>query len=109
MSNTYSWQFPRLDVYPTYQTLADAVFQVHWIMYADDGLGHSAKAYGVEHCGPIDPIEFIPYADLTEEEVRGWVETQLGTDGINAIKVYLDQKISEIISPTEVSMPPPWL
>jgi len=109
LSNNYSWQFPRLDVYPTYQTLTDVVCRVHWRMTADDGGGHIAQAYGVQQCGDVDPNDFVLYADLTESQVQGWVEAAMGTDGINEIKAYLDQRISEIVNPIELSLPPPWL
>lgn len=107
MPNTYVWQFPRLDVYPTYETVTDAVFQVYWRLTADNGAGRTEESYGVQPCGPIDPENFTPYEDLTETEVQDWVETQMGSE-LNQVKSDLDARIQEAVAPTKVSLPPPW-
>ena len=104
--NTYTWQFPRLDVYPTYQTLTDAVFQVHWRLTADNGNGRTAESYGVQECGPIDTNDFTPFADLTQLEVQGWVEVQMGAE-LAQVKAELDARIQEAVAPTRLSLPPP--
>lgn len=108
MPNTYTWKFPRLDVYPTYETVTDAVFQVHWRLTADNGAGRTEESYGVQECGPIDLAEFIPFEDLTESEVQGWVETQMGSTELNQVKSDLDTRLQEAVAPTRVSLPPPW-
>lgn len=107
MPNTYSWQFESLDVYPTYGALTDVVQSIHWILVADDGDGHSAKAYGEELTGPVDPDNFIPFADLTAAVVQGWAEAAMGSE-LDQVKAFLDTRISEQVSPTIVSMSPPW-
>lgn len=38
MPIAYTWQFESLDVFPTYQTVTDAVESMHWRLTADDGL-----------------------------------------------------------------------
>lgn len=105
--NTYAWQFQRLDVYPTYQTVTNAVFQVHWRLTADNGAGCTTEVYGAQRCGPIDVNEFVPYADLTPAEVQAWVETEMGEE-LDQIKAQLDARILELVSPTRLSLPPPW-
>lgn len=107
MANIYVWQFESLDVYPAYQSLTDVVQSVHWRMFADDGSGHTSQAYGEEVMGPPDPGNFIPFAELTSSVVQGWVEAVMGT-GLAALKAHLDWLISVQVSPTIVSMVPPW-
>lgn len=104
---TYTWQFDSLDVFPTYQTVNDAVESMHWRLTADDGFGHQAQAYGETKTGPIDVNNFIPYASLTLADVQGWCETQLGAE-VNVIKAALVGQIQEQVSPTIVSLAPPW-
>lgn len=108
MPNTYSWQFTKLDVYPTYETVTDAVYQINWRMTADDGDGHLATSYGVQTLGPIDPDNFIPYADLTFNDVKDWVEVQIGGE-IDTIHSYLDWLISMQVNPPTMSLDPPWI
>ena len=106
--NTYTWQFPALDVYPLHEGLADAVFNMHWRLTADDGSGHTAEAYGTQAAGPIDPNDFIPYADLTLVEVTGWVEAAMGEVDLGTLKASLDQRIANQVSPPTATLAVPW-
>lgn len=109
MAIAYTWQFVALDVYPTNSGLTDVVESMHWILEADDGLDHTAKAYGEAKAGPPDPNNFTPFNELTLEIVQGWTEEAIGASDVDAIKVSLVGQISEQISPTIVGHPPPWL
>jgi hypothetical protein len=102
------WQFERLDVYPTYQTVSNAVQSIHWRLNADDGQGHTASVYGESATGPVDVNNFIPFGELTFAIVQGWLEALLGTDGVYGLHTDLDRVISEAVSPSIVSMAPPF-
>lgn len=104
---TYTWQFDALDVFPTYQTVTNAVESMHWRLTADDGLGHQATAVGETKTGPINVNSFIPYDQLTLQVVQGWCETQLGPE-LNQIQAWLVGQIQEQVSPTVVSLAVPW-
>ena len=106
--NAYTWQFPALEAYPTYEGLTDAVFSMHWRLTANDGAGHTAEIYGEQRTGPIDPADFIPFADLTKAEVQGWLETELGADVVANMKTGLDAAIANQINPPTVTLAPPW-
>jgi hypothetical protein len=58
----------------------------------------------------VQGATFIPYADLTNTIVIGWIETQLGEDGVNNIQACIDGMInSEInppVSPQNTPLPP---
>jgi hypothetical protein len=105
--NAYTWQFPALDVYLSYQGLADAVYQVHWRLTGDDGLGHLWTAYGSQMIGSIDITNFTPFAQLSALIVQGWVETQMGTD-LYDLKAYIDKMIAQLASPATATMNSPW-
>lgn len=107
MTIAYTWQFDSLDVFPTYQTVTDAVESMHWRLMANDGLGNFSEAYGEEKTGPIDPANFIPYADLTLADVQGWCETQMGPQ-LDVVKATLAGQINQEINPATVSLLPPW-
>lgn len=109
MTIAYNWQFDSLDVYPTYETVTNALESMHWRLTADDGLGHQAQAYGEAKAGPVDVNNFIPFDDLTLATVQGWCEDAIGTDQVNAVKASLVGQMDEQVSPTIVSHPPPWL
>ena len=45
------------------------------------------------------PETLIPYKDLTESTVLGWVKTKLGTDAVAAIEKSLEDQIAVINTP----------
>lgn len=107
MAIAYTWQFESLDVFPTYETVVDALESMHWRLTADDGLGHQAQAYGETKAGPVDVDNFVPFASLTLATVQGWCEAQMGTE-LFEVKASLVGQIAEQVSPTIQSLPPPW-
>ena len=54
---------------------------------------------------------FIPYADLTEEIVVGWIKESLGENGIISIEACIQGQIDSQINPPQVpvNIPLPWL
>ena len=109
MTITYTWQFPTLDCYPQEAGETDVVFCVHYTYTADDGEGHVGSVYGTVGVTLDASAPFTPFADLTEAQVQGWVEDALGAETVAAMKVNVDGQISEAISPTKVTLPPPWV
>jgi hypothetical protein len=53
---------------------------------------------------------FTPYADLTEAQVLGWVQDQLGENGIANAQANVEGQINSMINPpvTPTSEPLPW-
>ena len=43
--------------------------------------------------------EFIPYADLTNEIVVGWVQEDLGEDGVANLEACIQGQINSLITP----------
>jgi hypothetical protein len=104
---TFAWQFESLDVFPTYQTVTNAVESMHWRLTADDGLGHQATAIGEAKAGPVDLQNFIPFEQLTLAVVQGWCEDALGPE-LAEVQAWLVGQIDQQVAPTVVSMAPPW-
>lgn len=54
--------------------------------------------------------EFIPYADLTNEIVIGWVQEELGVDGVANLEACIQGQIDSLITPPvyPVSTPLPF-
>ena len=53
---------------------------------------------------------FIPYEDLTEEIVIGWIQTDLGVDGVDniyaCIQGQIDSQINPPVTPELTPLPP---
>ena len=105
MAISYSWSFSALDVElgPDADDHTDSVYTVHWRYTADDGEGHTASSIGTSSVKWEEGEPWIPYEDLTEADIQGWVEEELGEERIEEIQVSLDVQIAEKVNPTHES------
>ena len=70
----------------------DGVVVAHWrasdsevVGAGDDAVTHSGSSYGTCSFTPdADAEGYVPYADLTEEAVVGWVKEDVDADAIEA-------------------------
>jgi len=53
---------------------------------------------------------FVPYEDLTNEIVIGWIQDELGVDGVSNLEACIQGQIDSLISPpvTPQNSPLPW-
>ena len=109
MSNTYTWDCKTVDVYPTHDGHSDVVYVVHWRLNAEsdqqdaEGNNYSASVYGTHSVNADDITNFIPFADLTNDIVTGWVTAGMGDDEVASLKSSLDDQIALLITPTSVT------
>ena len=110
MANTYSWNCKTVDCYPTFDDETDVVYNVHWRLTAtssqvdDEGNPYMASNYGTQSISTDDIKDFIPFADLTNITVTGWVEATMGDDEVAELKSNLDSNIESQINPTSVTL-----
>ena len=105
--NTYTWDCNTVDVYPSYESLTDVVYNVHWRLTGTDATDtYSATVIGTEMLSveTIQPEGFIPVTDLTNAQVSVWVEEQMGADRVAELKASVDSQIAEDITPTTITM-----
>lgn len=103
----YTWEFNSLVVKLVEASLTDVVYCVHWRLIGTDG-EYSTNIYGSCSVAPPTPDSFIPYDQLTKEQVQGWVETTLGADQIAAFKDSMATQIELQKNPVEATLAPPW-
>jgi len=84
-------------------TSDDGVIVAHWRVTEING-DHIASAYGTASFTPdASADDFVPYADLTESMVLGWVWDSIDKD---AVEASLAANIAEQKAPTtEVGVP----
>jgi hypothetical protein len=69
---------------------------VHYNVSATDGT-YSANTYGTVGYQEQPGETYIPYDQLTEEQVVGWVQTSLGKDTVEAsLQSQIDAKIKPV-------------
>lgn len=107
MPVTNTWSVAQMDCYPVYEGETDVVFTVHWLLVGYEG-GVTGSVYG--SCGvTLDAgASFTPYADLTQDQVIGWVQAALGAEQVAALEANVAQQIADKINPPVVTPPLPW-
>ena len=96
MANTYTWRIAQLER----ETSDGYVFTAHYTVDAkSDDAVYSAGAYGsIGLERPETPL--IPYSELTEDEVVGWVLQKIGDEKVLEIHAALDSQINQQRTPT---------
>jgi len=96
MATTFSWRIANMER----ETADGFVFTVHYTVSADDGV-YSSGAYG-----SLDlerPESLIPFDNLTEEIVVGWVKDKLGDEKVAEVSVALQSQLDEKHAPTKAA------
>jgi len=105
MTITYTWQVVQMNAYPEVDGETDVVFTVHWTLSGTDGT-YSGSSYGSVGVTVDASAPFTPYADLTQDQVLGWVWTS-GVDK-DAQEANVAAQIENQVNPTVVTPPLPW-
>ena len=110
MAIGYTWDCKTVDTYPTKDSKADVVYNVHWRLTAtddtnkdSDGNNWTMTSYGTQSVDTSDISSFTAFADLSTSDVQSWVETAMGEEAITALKSGLDAQIALLITPTSVT------
>jgi hypothetical protein len=97
MSTTITWNIAQLER----ETTDGYVYTAHYTVDAKDDT-YSAGAYGsIGLERPED--ELIPFADLTQEVVVGWVKEKLGEEAVANVENALQTQLDEQRNPTKAS------
>jgi hypothetical protein len=92
-------------------TEADYVVQTYWTKTGTDENGNTGVFSGAT---PLDPnpdqVDFIPYDQLTNDIVVGWIQQELGVNGVNTIEAciqgQIDSQINPPVTPEVTPLPP---
>ena len=103
-----NWTVSAMDCKVSEDNLSDVVFNVHWRCSATEVDGdktYSASVYSTCSVpGPGTP--FTPYADLTQDQVLGWIWAngvdKAATEAAVAQQIYLQK------NPVTITPPLPW-
>lgn len=107
MATTYNWTISSMDCVPQEDGKSDVVVTAYWNLSATDGT-YNANSYGSQSFTLQQGGSFTPYADLTQNQVIGWVQAGLGVDKVTAIQENLDTQIANQVNPPIVTLPLPW-
>ena len=96
MATTFTWHIANLER----ETADGFVLTAHYTVTAEDGT-YSSGAYG--SLGFERPDKLIPYADLTEQKVIGWVKDAFGAEKVSEIEAALQAQLDEQRHPSKAS------
>jgi hypothetical protein len=104
MAVTYTWIVERMSCYPQAEGQTDVVFSVDWRLNGVDG-DYVATVY--DTCAvPVPGDPFTPYAELTQEQVLGWIWAN-GVDK-NEYETSIAGQIAYQMNPPVITPPLPW-
>lgn len=103
---TITWTITQLDCLPLADGVTNYAVTAHWTCSGTDGT-HTASVYNTcSFPAPTDGNKYTPYADLTEDQVLGWVWAN-GVDRFTT-EAAVVQMIDNQINPPIVSPALPW-
>lgn len=107
MATTITWLVQQMDCYPTAEGETDVVFTVHWRVNGVDG-EYSGTSYGTQSVSYEAGTPFTPYADLTQDQVIGWVKDAMGPEQVASIEANVEKQVQDAMNPPVVAPPLPW-
>jgi hypothetical protein len=122
MTITYKWSIKQLDCSPQEDGKNDVVVTAHWTVTATSSEGkaiidydgndsitpYTSQVYGTQSFTFNPTKSFTPFADLTQDQVVGWVQAGMGIDAVTALQENLDKQIADQINPPIISPALPW-
>ena len=104
MSTVITWNISQLDCVPQAPEGADYVVTAHWQCTGVDGV-YSGQVYSTTSFAVVEGA-FTAYADLTQDQVLGWVWAN-GVDK-DATEAAVEGQIEAQKNPPIVAPPLPW-
>ena len=99
------WIIEYMQTTPTSANPSKAVLQVGWRCSGTED-NFSGSVYSTCTLPAADPASFIPYADLTQDQVLDWVWAN-GVDKVET-EAAVQQQIDRQINPPVIQPPLPW-
>lgn len=103
MATVYTWKINTLYTVDTPEP--GFVSNVLWTLSGVDGQYSASVDGGTSFSEQDGP--FVPYDDLTEDEVIGWVQAALGPDGVAGYEANVQGQINTMANPPVPPQTPP--
>ena len=107
---TYNWDCKTVDAYVEKDNEADVVYNVHWrVTGVSDTMDpennpYQATSIGIQTLNSDPESEFIPFDQVTNEEVVTWTQAAMGEEQVAAIESGIASQIESMIHPTTVTL-----
>ena len=107
---TYNWNCKTVDAYVEKDNEADVVYNVHWIVSGSSdtmdpqGNPYSATSIGTQTLDVSEITNFIPFDQVTNEEVVAWTQEAMGEEQVTNIEAGIASQIESLIHPTTITL-----
>lgn len=105
MSTVYTQKIFSIEVIPNDGNLENVVIRVQWEYRARDGANAAWTVHTTELDSIADTENFVPFRELTEELVLGWITAK---EDMVALKQALDTELQIVIDTPLKQKLPPW-
>lgn len=99
---TYIWSITSLSTVSKVDNKLNVVVLAQWTLTGTDAIGVQASLNSSSQFTLTQGAGYTPYDELTENQVIGWVQAELGVDGVNATKTCIENQITSIINPVVI-------
>ncbi len=107
MPAMHTWQIMQLDCYPLKDGKQNVVFNINWRRYVTVD-AHTVDVYGSQQVNLDPSASFTPYAELTEEQVKAWLEDAIEASQLANIDAGLSDQIQSLKTPAVITPAIPW-
>jgi hypothetical protein len=104
---TYTWVITALNSYPEYDGEQDVVFTIFATLLGTDGT-YTSNVEVAQALVLSNLAIYTPYADLTQDQVLGWLTEALGPQQIEQMQARIAAQITADNQPPFVQLPLPW-
>jgi len=108
MTNSCNWGIRSLQSYSEMDGKQNVVFCIFWDRQLVDENGNEVVLSGAQEIALNLDGAFIPYENLTEEQVISWLETALSVEVIEQMDAKLNTMLQHKVNPPVIIKPLPW-
>lgn len=104
---TYDWNCKTVDAYVQQGGNDDVVYNVHWRVTGtkeEGGKEYSSTNIGTQVLDTSEITNFIPFDQVTDEEVVAWTQNAMGEEEVAAIETNIADAIELEINPVSITL-----
>jgi len=108
--STYNWDCKTVDVHPSKSGEKNVIYNVHWKVTGisdskdENDNPYSATSIGTQNLEFVSGSDFTEFDKLSHATIVNWVKEEMGADQVKSIEEGLDSSITEIQTPTSVTL-----
>lgn len=94
MPTTYTLKITQIDCLPYQNNQTDIAIKAHWAYTGTSEDNRSAGVGGTTNITYVEGESFTPYAQLTEEQVTGWVLNSWSQQELDSIRNVIESQLN---------------